>query len=108
MVRHQIGSRGSAGSVLGPLLFILYIDPLHHSVTNSTLKIADNVTIQAKVFSSASDCQLLQDDLSRLHDWTIAWQVQLNPAKCEALNILSNKRSPTPSMVEHSCSSSTS
>ena len=33
------------GSVLGPLLFVLYNDALHHSVTNSTLKVfADDVT----------------------------------------------------------------
>ena len=28
--------------------------------------------------------------MSRLYDWTVAWQVRLNPAKCEAL-IISNK-----------------
>ena len=81
------------GSVLGPLLFVLYIDSLHHSVTNSILKvIADDVTVY-KVVASASDCQLLQDDLSCWYDWTVAWQVHLNPAKCEALNI-SHKLSP--------------
>ena len=42
---------------------------------------------------SAADCQLLQDDLSCLYDWTAAWQVCLNPAKCETLNI-SHKLSP--------------
>lgn len=81
------------GSVLGPLLFVMYIDSLHHSVTNSTLKVfADDVTVY-KVVASVSDCQLLQDDLSCLYDWIVAWQVRLNPAKCEALNI-SNKLSP--------------
>ena len=79
--------------MLGPLLFILYIDDLHHSVTNSTLKIfADDITIY-KVVADASDCHVLQEDLARIFDWTVAWQVQLNPGKCEALNI-SNKRGP--------------
>ena len=81
------------GSVLGPLLFILYIDPLHYSVTNSALKVfADDVTVY-RVVSSVSDCRLLQEDLSRLYDWTVAWQVRLNPTKCEALSI-SNRHSP--------------
>ena len=78
---------------MGPLLFILYIDSLHHSVIHSTLKIfADDVTVY-RVVSNASDCQLLQEDLTRVFDWTVAWQVRLNPAKCEALN-LSNRRFP--------------
>ena len=43
------------GSVLGPLLFILYIDALHHSVINSTLKVfADDVTVY-RVVASVSD-----------------------------------------------------
>ena len=81
------------GSVLAPLLFILYIDDLHHSVTNSTLKFfADDVTIY-KVVTNGSDCDLLQEDLSRISEWTVVWQVRLNPGKCEALNI-TNERAP--------------
>ena len=81
------------GSVLGPLLFILYINDLHHSVTDSTLKVfADDVTIY-KVVTDASDCHVLQEDLTRIFCWTVAWQVRLNPGKCEALNI-TNKRTP--------------
>ena len=63
------------GSVLGPLLFILYIDGLHHSVTNSTLKIfVDDVTLY-KVVADASDCHALQEDLTCIFGWTVAWQV---------------------------------
>ena len=81
------------GSVLGPLLFILYIDDLRHSVSNSTLKIfADDVTVY-KVVTDASDCHVLQEDLACIFGWTVAWQVCLNPVKCEALNI-SNKWTP--------------
>ena len=72
-------------------MFILYIDSLHHSVSNFILKIfADDVT---KAVSNVSDCQLLQEDFAQVYDWTVTWQVQLNSGKCEALN-LSNKRSP--------------
>ena len=81
------------GSVLGPLLFILYIDGLHHSVTNSTLKIFANDVTLYKVVTDASDCHVLQEDLTSIFGWTVAWQVRLNPGKCEALNI-SNKRAP--------------
>ena len=81
------------GSVLGPLLFILYVDDLHSSVTGSTLKIfADDVAVY-KVVTSVSDCHVLQEDLSSIFCWTAAWQVRLNPVKCEALNI-TNKWAP--------------
>ena len=53
---------------------------------------ADDVTMY-KVVTNASDCDLLQEDLSRLSEWTVTWQVQLNPGKCEALNV-TNKRAP--------------
>ena len=46
-----------------------------------------------RVVSNASDCQLLQEDLAQVFDWTVTWQVRLNPAKCEGLN-LSNKHFP--------------
>ena len=43
------------GSVLAPLLFILYIDDLHHSVTNSTSKFFVNDVTIYKVVINGSD-----------------------------------------------------
>ena len=58
------------GSVLGPLLFLLYIDDLHNVVSNSTLKLfADNVALYREVKCSA-DCSLLQQDLDNISSWT--------------------------------------
>ena len=51
----------------------------------------DDVSIYAKV-SSVDDCLMFQEDLSRIHDWSVQWQLTLNPRKCGAINI-TNKRS---------------
>ena len=61
------------GSILGPLMFILYIDDLHSLVQSTSLKIyADDVALYAAV-SSRQDCVDLQGDLSRVHDWSLRW-----------------------------------
>ena len=52
------------GSVLGPLLFVLYINDLESVVKHSIVKLfADDVLLYASVHSSA-DCSALQDDLA--------------------------------------------
>ena len=77
------------GSVLGPLLFLLYIDDLHSIVRHSKLKLyADDVTLYREIKSEA-DCQLLQED--HICSWANKWQLHLNVSKCEAL-LISNKR----------------
>ena len=79
------------GSVLGPLLFLLYIDDLHSIVRHSKLKLyADDVALYREIKSEA-DCQLLQEDLDHICDWANKWQLRLNASKCEAL-LISNKR----------------
>jgi len=81
------------GSILGPLLFILYIDDVKRAVQHSSVKVfADDISLYSQV-SCYEDCSKLQDDLSCVYQWSLKWQLKLNPNKCEALNI-SNKRSP--------------
>ena len=81
------------GSILGPLLFILYINDLPSAVS-STMKIfADDVAMYCSV-DSQSDCIAFQDDLDLITDWCSKWQMRLNPSKCELLCI-SNKHTPT-------------
>ena len=83
------------GLILGPLMFILYIDNLSYLVQSSSLKIYDdNVALYAAV-SSHQDCIDLQGDLSHINDWSLRWQLKLSPSKCEALNI-TNKHSSIP------------
>ena len=55
------------GSVLGPLLFLLYVDNINHCLSNSSVQMfADNIALYKEIISP-SDCELLQDDLNRVY-----------------------------------------
>ena len=80
------------GSILGPLLFILYIDDIAKSVDCKIKVFADDITIYQRILS-IQDCYSLQHNLDSCLQWCSRWQMNLSPVKCEALCI-SNKRSP--------------
>lgn len=81
------------GSILGPLLFLLYINDMP-SVTSSseTALFADDAKCLKRIFSQA-DSRALQDDLNRLHEWSTVWSLTFNVEKCKVLTI-SRSRSP--------------
>ena len=81
------------GSVLVPLLFLLYVNDLHEAVRYSELNtFADDVALYKEIKSSA-DCDFLQEDLNNVNFWSNRWQLRLSPSKCEALCV-TNKHSP--------------
>ena len=85
--RRHASSGVLQGSVLGPLLFLIYINDMPNSVLNSSLRLFADDSLIYKPISSPSDTASFQADLDRLHDWSLTWQMKFNIAKCEFMRI---------------------
>ena len=86
------------GSVLGPLLFLRYINDLPNSLT-STVKLFADDTILYGVVVKDSDCDNLRDDLNKLEIWQHKWQMQFNPSNCNIICISNKQRPPQRSFI---------
>ena len=73
------------GSVLGPILFLIYINDLDDDITSKVLKFADDTKVFRKIKSDA-DRQHLQDDLNKFIEWSEKWQMLFNFGKCKCLH----------------------
>ena len=74
------------GSVLGPILFLVYIHDLEDGVTGSILQFADDTKLFRKT-KEIGDKQNLQDDIDKLVRWSEKWQMLFNFRKCKCLHI---------------------
>jgi len=76
----------SQGSVLGPILFLIYINDLDNGIKNSILKFADDTKIFSAV-NNDSDRRLLQKDLDNLLMWAEEWQMMFSVSKCKVMHL---------------------
>ena len=67
----------SQGSVLGPLLFLIFINDLDDNITCNVLKFTYDTKVFRKV-KNDGDKQCLQNDLNKLVKWSEKWQMLLN------------------------------
>ena len=74
------------GSVLGPILFLMFIDDLDEGLTSRILKFADDSKI-FRVVNGPEDRNALQEDLRRLSDWSEVWQMKFNVDKCKVMHL---------------------
>ena len=81
------------GSVLGPILFLIFINDLPQSLSSKVRLFADDAILYLEV-ASADDCQMLQSDLNKLTEWEEKWLMSFNPSKCEVLTV-TRKKQPT-------------
>ena len=80
------------GSVLGPCLFLFFINDLPDCVSSSVRLFADD-TILYRTIRSANDSISLQLDLNKLETWEMDWQMEFNSSKCQSMTI-TRKRHP--------------
>ena len=74
------------GSVLGTILFLIYINDLEDDISSKVFKFADGTKVFRKV-TDVTDKQSLQDDLAKLVKWSEKWQILLNFGKCKCVHI---------------------
>ncbi len=73
------------GSVLGPLLFVIYINDLPEAVKSTVKIFADDTKLYRKV-NNKEDAVNMQNDLGKLYKWSLEWQIQFNASKCKVMH----------------------
>ena len=66
------------GSILGPLLFLIYINDLSDNLTNNAKRFADD-TLFSVVHDVNTSAKKLNNDLKKVNDWAFQWKMSFNP-----------------------------
>ena len=90
------------GTVLGPLLFLIYINDIENNIDSQLRLFADDCLLY-RVIKSARDCVNLQNDISQLCDWESTWHMTFNSSKCFVMH-MSHKKNPWLTTYDAGCS----
>ncbi|KAK6187305.1 hypothetical protein SNE40_005366 [Patella caerulea] len=82
------------GSVLGPLLFVAYINDLVNDVTSNIRLFADDTSLYLIIEDPASSQRILNLDLCTISKWASTWKVAFNPNKTTSITF-SRKQNPS-------------
>ena len=87
----KITSGVPQGSVLGPLLFVVYINDLDEGIAAKISKFADDTKL-CKTVCNSDDVEVLRNDLVQLFKWSQEWQMRFNVDKCHVMHF--GRRNP--------------
>ena len=74
------------GSVLGPILFVIYINDLPENVNSSVKMFADDTKLYRHI-TTEDDREELQKDLDKLQKWSETWLLRFNASKCKRMHM---------------------
>ena len=83
------------GTVLGPLLFLLYINNLPDNLSTSVRRFADDCILYTPI-RTQNESSLIQNDLIKLQKWQDKWLMKYKPGKWYTMTLAT--RTPTPNM----------
>ena len=72
----------SQGSVLGPIVFVIFINDIEDGICDNLLKFADDTKLFCKVGSDIN-CAKLRDNLIKLYNWSEEWKNLFNRDECK-------------------------
>jgi hypothetical protein len=84
---HEVLSGIPQGSVLGPILFVVYINSLPDTATQSEIYLFADDTKIFKDIRKDEDCDILQRDIDNMYAWTNNSLLKFHPDKCTSMRI---------------------
>ena len=76
----------SQSSVLGPILFLCFMNNMPESVSSQCCLFAGDSIIYREI-STVNDCTILQENFDALEKWKGTWGMSFNPSKCNIIHV---------------------
>ena len=83
----DVTSGVTQGSVLGPILFLIYVIDMPSEIQNVCKLFADDAKLFCPITKEPST---LQSEIESLYTWSERWQLPFNVGKCKILHIVKN------------------
>ena len=100
---NKIGAGVPQGSVLGPLLFLIYINDLPDNLKSRAKLFADDTSLFSTVNNVLHSCEILTNDLDIINHWAYQWKMSFNPdpnkQATEVIFSRKNKKTIQPPLV---------
>ena len=91
------------GSILGPLLFLIYINDFSAGLSTNAKLFADDTSLFSVIHDSQTSANVLNKDLEMIHNWAFQWKMNFNPdpnkQAQEVIFSRKTKKLPHPSLV---------
>ena len=87
----EAGTRVLQGSVLGPILFLFYINDLPDNIQSNVRLFADDTAVYLAV-QGQEDTDIIQNGLNILQEWEKAWYMEFNPSKCQVVHTSGSRK----------------
>ena len=85
------------GSILGPLLFLIYINDLSENLESDVKLFADDTSIFSIVHDNDLSTRVLDNDLMKIQEWAYQWKMSFNPdATKQAQEVIFSRKNIKP------------
>ena len=82
------------GSILGPLLFLIYINDLSEGLSSNAKLFADDTSLFSVIHDSNTSALELNSDLAKINRWAFQWKMSFNPdPKKQAQKVIFSRKS---------------